>query len=520
STTGTCPDGSITVPDSLGSKWKCFELFVPGEPFFVANHNCSTKYKGYLVSVPNGFINFLIAQTVGSLNQTSSRFWIGANNLSGAGWKNIDDNSNVTYFDWASGEPGNLTESNGCVSVDLHGLWYNDDCFANYSFVCEIPEDSTPSVCGSYVPISIDATAVVTLHQLNAVKNFLVQDFLYQTLPSHLQPATRVSCCSDPWYYWTLPNTIDELVYQIETITYNEFNDSHFYDALNGLCSLGIFDHKEGIPINAIIFTGVELPHGLDDLIQMMIDECLANGTNTITAVMMNPGIEVSYQNLSRLEIIQWSDPAILYSNIRQKMKCSSAQPVYRPCKSWVSFALDYSNVLSNESFQNMELFVVISIMYFNHPERVQLININDNFISKNYNWNHAYNNQALTGDITSRNRNLTIGFNLATTLNKIGSSYFSTSINKPIKDPVRAIVFISDTSNPENYEGAGDAAEYLKSLGYRLFFVLMGPDVDESKLTNYTTDFIYWRNMSNPQPENWDQVRLQAYGCDQTTEF
>ncbi|KAE9547678.1 hypothetical protein FO519_009108, partial [Halicephalobus sp. NKZ332] len=65
------------------------------------------------------------------------RFWIGVTNLTGNGWHNIDDDSNIAYFDWAFGEPRNSTHEQ-CVTIDMNGLWYNEECFKNFPFICEM----------------------------------------------------------------------------------------------------------------------------------------------------------------------------------------------------------------------------------------------------------------------------------------------------------------------------------------------------------------------------------------------
>ncbi|KAE9546616.1 hypothetical protein FO519_010172, partial [Halicephalobus sp. NKZ332] len=125
-------------------KSKCLAFVTPGKLYLTADSFCTDEYNGHLISVENAFENFLIAQIADSsfVNETSQRYWIGANNIEGPGWTNIDG-SNVTYFDWAPGEPA---DSTGCVSVDLKGLWYNDDCFSNYGYVCEFPEVNGSSI--------------------------------------------------------------------------------------------------------------------------------------------------------------------------------------------------------------------------------------------------------------------------------------------------------------------------------------------------------------------------------------
>ncbi|KAE9546722.1 hypothetical protein FO519_010066, partial [Halicephalobus sp. NKZ332] len=144
--TGTCPTG--TVSDPYSKKPKCLAFVTPGKYYLTADSFCNSQYNGHLVSVENAFENFFIAEIADSffVNETSQRYWIGANSIGGNGWMNIDG-SNTTYFDWASGEPANST---GCVSVDMKGLWYNDDCFNIYRYVCEVPEHEHNFTQGDY----------------------------------------------------------------------------------------------------------------------------------------------------------------------------------------------------------------------------------------------------------------------------------------------------------------------------------------------------------------------------------
>ncbi|KAE9550511.1 hypothetical protein FO519_006285 [Halicephalobus sp. NKZ332] len=255
--TGACPPGATPIPFNVNDTWKCFQFIDSKKPFFAAETDCIKTYQGRLISIPNGFLNTFIPQTIPP-NYNVSRYWIGVNDLTDRRWRNIDDNSLTTYFDWASRQPVSQTGSNGCVSVDLHGRWYNDDCFNNYPYVCEVPE--------------VSATSTV------------------QPTPSTTKTTTTVEMTTS------------------------------------------VYDFPS--------------PYGIG---------------------------------------------------------------------------------------------------------------------------------------------------------------------NQP---PFTALIFVSNTSSYENYGGAEEVAQKLKNAGFEFTFFLMGPDVDESKLTNYTTNFVYWRNMSNPQPENWDQVRLQAYGC------
>ncbi|KAE9546663.1 hypothetical protein FO519_010125 [Halicephalobus sp. NKZ332] len=139
SITGTCPKG--TVSDPYSNKWKCLAFITPGKLYLTADGFCNDEYHGHLTSVENGFVNMYITQNAVTafMNETVKRFWIGVNNVGGSGWTDMDG-SNATYFNWGPSQPAASTGSNGCVSVDLRGSWYNDDCFTNYPYACEVSD--------------------------------------------------------------------------------------------------------------------------------------------------------------------------------------------------------------------------------------------------------------------------------------------------------------------------------------------------------------------------------------------
>ena len=75
---------------------------------------------------------------VGGSN-SDAKLWVGVR-YSQNEWKNIDDNLKTNFSDWKYGEPANVTENNGCVTIDTQGWWYNEDCSQSYPFVCGVPE--------------------------------------------------------------------------------------------------------------------------------------------------------------------------------------------------------------------------------------------------------------------------------------------------------------------------------------------------------------------------------------------
>uniref|UniRef100_A0A914Y4J2 VWFA domain-containing protein n=1 Tax=Panagrolaimus superbus TaxID=310955 RepID=A0A914Y4J2_9BILA len=76
---------------------------------------------------------------------------------------------------------------------------------------------------------------------------------------------------------------------------------------------------------------------------------------------------------------------------------------------------------------------------------------------------------------------------------------------------PIAALIFISDTSD----RALANAARFLPQLSsVQITFILFGPNADQNKLTQFSSNFISWRNLSQTQPDNWDSVLYNAYGC------
>uniref|UniRef100_A0AC34G1G1 VWFA domain-containing protein n=1 Tax=Panagrolaimus sp. ES5 TaxID=591445 RepID=A0AC34G1G1_9BILA len=78
--------------------------------------------------------------------------------------------------------------------------------------------------------------------------------------------------------------------------------------------------------------------------------------------------------------------------------------------------------------------------------------------------------------------------------------------------DPFGVLIFISDTSDA----ALNNADRLLSKLkGIRLTFVLLGNSVDSSKLQKFSTNFLFWPDLTQPQPDNWDLLSYHTYGCD-----
>ncbi|KAE9547857.1 hypothetical protein FO519_008932 [Halicephalobus sp. NKZ332] len=496
----------------IDATWKCLAFVNQTKPYMVAEGYCKDKYNGDLVSVPNGFFNMFITQTANfPSTEVLSTFWIGVSNISGNGWTNIDG-SNVTYSDWASSEPATATGSNGCVSVDSKGFWHNDDCYTDHYYVCEVPEvgvSSTPQPsdpttttapdsvsCWSYIPFAIDYSSTLTAIDL--------------------QPASIIEYKHGGVNFYHVPYDVSELVSMVEDIEYDIYlTDSYIDTGIFGLLYLGVFDYKDGIPINSVIFAGrASLYYNISDT-QSRIDFLTANG-NTVTIVLVNPGLDLTdITQLRNVNIVQWSeDSTELLTNIQKGMECGGGSPVYRPCKKWFSFAPDTSNTLSGTDFGTQIAFLKKESSTINRPDKIQVVYLNDPIYSY-YDWNHpesfSYYNPFYITD-----QNASMIFNLNKTLSTLYEDYYPAHVNKMVfQPPFVAWVSVSNTSTYENYGGADEVVQKLKDAGFQLTFFLLGPDVDASKLQNYTTNFVYWKNMSNPQPDDWENIRMKAYGCE-----
>ncbi|KAE9547066.1 hypothetical protein FO519_009722 [Halicephalobus sp. NKZ332] len=77
-------------------------------------------------------------------------FWIGVTNLLGGTWKNIDDGSNITFSNWAPGQPTN-DKNSSCAAIDTQGLWFNENCEAAPLFVCGVPSDGSETGTASAI---------------------------------------------------------------------------------------------------------------------------------------------------------------------------------------------------------------------------------------------------------------------------------------------------------------------------------------------------------------------------------
>ncbi|KAE9546382.1 hypothetical protein FO519_010406, partial [Halicephalobus sp. NKZ332] len=165
--------------------------------------------------------------------------------------------------------------------------------------------------------------------------------------------------------------------------------------------------------------------------------------------------------------------------------------------------------VLSSANFQTVVSFTSTAIGKINHPERLQYTFGSDTPVQ----WKSSYTISQIQDQVANSVQDTNLQYSLRDVLATLFTAYQGTVPPLPTS-PIGALVFVSDTSSPSNYADADQFAKRLKDAGFTLTFVLLGPNVDSTKLTNYTTNFITWKDLSQPQPDDWDNLSASAYAC------
>uniref|UniRef100_A0A914QA46 VWFA domain-containing protein n=1 Tax=Panagrolaimus davidi TaxID=227884 RepID=A0A914QA46_9BILA len=174
----------------------------------------------------------------------------------------------------------------------------------------------------------------------------------------------------------------------------------------------------------------------------------------------------------------------------------------YIPCQSWISFGIDDSNVLQNNDFMTQLNFISSVIGNITHPERIAAVGMYSQPIPWNSGLSLQLIQQAVVGMFQGGAYSLKQQF--AAILTNLQNTQTGNT-------PVGALIFISDTSD----QALADVANTFGQLhNVRITFVLVGQNPDQNKLTQFSNNFISWRDLSKPQPDNWDAQAAAAYGC------
>ncbi|KAE9547591.1 hypothetical protein FO519_009198 [Halicephalobus sp. NKZ332] len=133
-----CPKNSYTVPSNLGSNYNCVTVETASISFVNAEVGCNNQ-SGHLVSVPNGYANTFLADLAQIAVGTHDWcVWVGVSNIMGGIWKTVDDGNNITFANWASGEPVNSSYPL-CACIYDSGLWRTLYCHLTAQYLCAVP---------------------------------------------------------------------------------------------------------------------------------------------------------------------------------------------------------------------------------------------------------------------------------------------------------------------------------------------------------------------------------------------
>uniref|UniRef100_A0AC34GXA9 VWFA domain-containing protein n=1 Tax=Panagrolaimus sp. ES5 TaxID=591445 RepID=A0AC34GXA9_9BILA len=148
--------------------------------------------------------------------------------------------------------------------------------------------------------------------------------------------------------------------------------------------------------------------------------------------------------------------------------------------------------------------FIKSAIGTLNYPSRLRV----EGGFGGEFTWNSRFTILQIQSAINSAEQT-SIPYSLLTQFSSLVTNYEYLGNHSA---PVGAMIFISDTS-----DSALKNADRLfpKLKGISLTFVLLGPNVLSTKLRNFTSNFLYWQDFSQSQPDNWDFLSYHTYGCD-----
>uniref|UniRef100_A0AC35G7I0 VWFA domain-containing protein n=1 Tax=Panagrolaimus sp. PS1159 TaxID=55785 RepID=A0AC35G7I0_9BILA len=180
-----------------------------------------------------------------------------------------------------------------------------------------------------------------------------------------------------------------------------------------------------------------------------------------------------------------------------------SADDPYIPCQSYISFSYDDSSYISETGFKKQMNFIKSAIGSLNYPARLRA----EGGYGGEFSWNSGLSLAQMQLAIDAAEQ----AFLSYSLLQQFSSLATSLEGLNDYNNNFGAIIFISDTS-----DSALINADRLfsKLKGIRLTFVLLGPKAFSTNLRNFTSNFLYWQDLSQSAPDNWDLILYHAYGC------
>lgn len=142
-----------------------------------------------------------------------------------------------------------------------------------------------------------------------------------------------------------------------------------------------------------------------------------------------------------------------------------------------------------------------------NHPERIAFAVGNTVPVL----FENNYSIQKIQSIVSTTQQETSVRFSLRMSLQAVVTALYT---NHNFTMPTSAVVFISDTTDASNVDGAQTYADRLKQMNIRVTLIAMGDKVTTSALTNYTSNFVNWTDLTKPQPDDWANQFGPAFGC------
>uniref|UniRef100_A0AC34FFV8 VWFA domain-containing protein n=1 Tax=Panagrolaimus sp. ES5 TaxID=591445 RepID=A0AC34FFV8_9BILA len=325
---------------------------------------------------------------------------------------------------------------------------------------------------------------------------------------------------------WKSGLTVSQMKHLLNTTQQSTFSYSllqQFASIATGLNNI----EKSNMPISAIIFISDTSEKALINADRIFP---LLNNID-ITFITLGPKINATKLTKYSKNILSWnfskSVPNNWYSNILTTFTCSKYEsnnhPVstplpltsttspptdsYVPCKSWIAFMTDQSETVGTmRNYLNVANFFASAFGILNHAERLTVQVMAGTFCP----WGGCKSIEYAQERIRHASLMNDSKYSLSVQLQTLDFALYDLH-GTDFDSPISAIILISDTSDEALNVPDWVKKDYKKA---NVTFVLLGQNVDEKKLTNYSTNFVHWPDLSKPKPDDWEMHADAAFGC------
>jgi hypothetical protein len=413
--------------------------------------------------------------------------------------------------------------------------------FLIFTLIFKAEADNSYYPCKSYISFSYDDSNTLNYDDFKTQMNFIKNVVSTLNFPDRL----RAEGGYTGEFNWNSGLSINQMQNNIDNAQQNPQSYSLSQQAASLLTSIEVLENDNNDPVAALIF----IPDTSDSALRNS-DRWFSKLSNIqITFVLLGTNVDSLKLRNFGSNFIYWPDLALsqpdswnlLFNNAfgcgngpaptpgglptiptifntATTCPCSSTttqsytsftgstRTPYIPCNSWISFGIDMS--LNSSAYITQRAFISNAIGALNYPKRLQLIAYSYGAFER---WNNYDTITQIQLNLLNTQQNAYLYDLLQSQFSTLATQY--TKLNS-YGNPVAAVIFISNTSD-NALAGADQYMSFLK--GVRITFVMLGSNADSTKLTKFSSNFIYWSNLSQPQPDNWDSLRYSAYGCDGT---